>query len=314
MIQYFIKEEGKLVVLNEPRDGAWINISAPFSMDELEGVSKKFDVLSDFLTDSLDIDERPRYDRDEDVRHIVFLTPILNENREDEAIFITVPIGIIITPNHVITICGFDNPVLELFIDDKVRNFDPSDSAGFVLQIFEQNVYRFLSCLKRLNLKRNMIEKELYNSSRNKELRSLISIERSLVYFVNALSANELMGMKIKRTDFLHIMSDEDKVDLLEDILIDTRQALEMANIYTNILKGTMDSYTNIINNNLNIIIQRLTLITIILYVPTLIASLFGMNVPIPFSDKPWAFYLILFIAVILSLLLAWFFKKRDLF
>jgi magnesium transporter len=314
MVQYFFKEQGKLTLLSEPRPGAWIHIVAPFSTEELEEIAERFDFHVDFLTDSLDIDERPRFDRDEDVRHIVVQSPVLNENREDEAIYITVPIGIVLTPNHVITVSPFESPVLEQFIKNRVKNFDPSDSAQFVLQIMEQNVFRFLNCLKKLNLKRNMIEKELYHSSRSQELRSLLTIEKSLVYFVNALSANELMGMKMKRTDFLQLGKDEDKLDLLEDILIDTKQALEMANIYTNILNGTMDAYSSIISNNLNIIIQRLTLVTIILYVPTLIASLFGMNVPLPFPEENWSFYAIVLIAIVCSLLLAWFFRRRNLF
>lgn len=315
MIRYYAKEDGKLKELEEPEVSCWVNISPPFSHEELEEVALQFDVPLDFLTDSLDIDERSRYEREDDVRLIVVNTPILNEaEEENDAIYITVPIGIILTIEHVITITSHENPVLQLFLDDKVKNFNPSDESYFVLQILEQNVYRFLTCLKKLNLKRNLIEQELYDSSRNKELKQLLSIEKSLVYFVNTLSANELLKLKMKRTDFLHIRDDEDKADLFEDIIIDNSQAMEMANVYTNILNGTMDAYGSIISNNLNITIRRLTLITIILMVPTLVASFYGMNVPLPLESKGYAIYIIMACSVAISLLVAWYFQRKRLF
>ncbi len=317
MIKYYIKEKGLLKELEEPEVSCWVNISAPFSVEELEEVAQKFDVPLDFLTDSLDIDERSRYEREEDVRLVVVNTPLGNPNIEDiDAIFITVPIGIILTIEHIITITSYENPILETFLNGRVKNFNPSDESSFVLQILEQTVYRYLNCLKQLNKKRNLIEKELYDSSRNEELKQLLRIEKSLVLFVNSLSSNELLKMKMKRTDFLHIREDEDKTDLFEDIIIDNSQALEMANIYTNILNGTMDAYGSIISNNLNITMKSLTSITIILMVPTLVASFYGMNVGLPFKGEgmPHYFLFIISISLILSGLLAWYFQKKRLF
>lgn len=315
MIRYYTKEDRTLRELEEPQFGCWVNISPPFSHEELEELSQQFDIPLDFLTDSLDIDERSRYEREDDVRLIVVNTPILNKiEEENDAIYITVPIGIILTPDQMITITAYENPVLQLFLDGKVRGFNPNEESEFVLQIMEQNVYRFLTCLKKLNLKRNLIEKELYDSSRNKELKQLLSIEKSLVYFVNSLSANELLKMKMKRTDFLKIREDEDKSDLFEDIIIDNSQALEMANIYTNILNGTMDAYGSIISNNLNITIRRLTLITIILMVPTLVASFYGMNIPLPLEGEPYALPIIVAVSISLSLLVTWYFQRKRLF
>ena len=228
--------------------------------------------------------------------------------------YITVPVGIILLPDYLLTITSYENPVLQLFLDDKIKHFNPSDDSAFVLQIMEQNVYRFLTGLKKLNLRRNLIEKELYDSSQNKQLVELLSIEKSLVYFMNSLSANELLKMKMKRTDFLQIRSDEDKTDLFEDIIIDNSQALEMANVYTNILNGTMDAYGSIISNNLNLTIRRLTLITIILMVPTLIASFYGMNVPLPAQESPYMSMIIIGASVVLSLLVTWYFQRKRLF
>lgn len=316
MISYYAKSEGKLTELSEPQEGCWINICPPFDRSELEETASQLDVPLDFLTDPLDIDERSRYEREDDTRLIIVNTPYQNDNPTagGNAVFITIPIGIILTADYLITIAPAENPVLSRFLDNKVKNFDPQEHRLFVLQIFEQNVLRFLTCLKQLNTKRNLIERELYDSSRSKELKSLLSIEKSFVFFVNSLSANELLKMKMKRTDFLKINKDEELTDLFEDIIIDNSQASEMSKIYTEILNGTMDSYSSIVSNNLNIVIQRLTMITIILMVPTLVASFYGMNVPVPMENNPYAFIIILLIAVIVSLLVAWYFQRKRMF
>ena len=268
MIRYYTSVNGKLVELDAIQHGCWVNISPPIGGSTLEDFSISHDIPLDFLTDSLDMDERSRYEREEDVRLILVNCPILNEadHLDNEAIYITAPIGIITTPENIFTICPVDIPVLQRFLEDRVKGLDISHPSKFVLQIFEQTVYSYLDSLKKLNLKRHLIERELYDSSRTSELKQLLRIEKSLVYFVNSLSSNELLKMKMKRTDFLKLSDDEDLTDLFEDIIIDNGQALEMSNVYTNILSGTMEAYASIISNNLNIFIQRLTVVTIILY------------------------------------------------
>ncbi|GAB4254363.1 MAG: magnesium transporter CorA family protein [Saprospiraceae bacterium] len=316
MIKYYTREQGRVKELLEPEAGSWINISPPFTPEELEEVAQQFDIPLDFLTDPLDIDERSRYEKDEDMKLIILSTPILNPLEEDiDAIFITIPMGIVLTPDHLITISAYENPVLSLFLENKVKNFDPEDEQLFVLQLFEQNVYRFLNCLKQLNQRRNLIEKELYFSSRNQELKYLLSIEKSLVYFASSLSDNELLKMKMKRTDFLGLRDDEDKIELFEDVIIDNSQALQMANMYTNILNGTMDAYGSIISNNLNLTIKRLTTITIILMVPTLVASFLGMNVALPVdAEASHTFWLVIVISILCSFVLGWYFQRKNLF
>ncbi len=315
MTRYYTREKRRLVELTEPDPGCWVHLAPPFAPDELDEFARRFDFDPAFLTDSLDLDERSRYERDGDVRFVLINTPVKNKNAaaENEAYFITVPIGILLTIEHVVTISAFETPVLEKFLENNVRDFNPADEKRFVLQLLEQNVYHFLSCLKTLNLRRNRIEKELMNSSRNAELRQLLSIEKSLVYFVNSLSANELLKMKMKRTDFLHINGDEDLTDLFEDIIIDNSQALSMANVYTNILNGTMDAYSSIISNNLNQVIHRLTIITVVLMVPTLISSFLGMNIPNGIPEHPWAFYLTIVVAGVITGGLYWIMQRRKM-
>lgn len=318
MVSYYATRNGRLEEVGEREERCWIKLSPPFGAEELSAFAEKYSLPLDFLTDPLDTDERSRYEREEDARLIVVNTPVLSRSEVDnEGIYITVPIGIILTTDHLITICSWDqHPVLKLFVENKIRNVNTARRTDFVLRIFEHTVYRFLTCLKRLNVKRNLIEQELYDSSRNRELKQLLSIEKSLVYFINALNGNELLKMKMKRTDFLGIRHDEQQADLFEDIIIDNGQALEMANIYTNILNGTMDAYGSIISNNLNITIQRLTLITIILTVPMVIASFFGMNVQVPFQANLgiWAFLGIIALSILLSIAVIYYFRRKRMF
>ncbi len=316
MMYCFNKENGELREIKDPKDAVWINMYPPFEHGELDKIADDLYIPLDFLTDSVDIDERSRYEKDEDTILMLISSPILNDDdKENEAIYLTIPVGIILTDNKIVTITSKENPILEKFMEDKIKNFDPNDRKMFVLQIFEQNVYRFLECLKKLNLKRNLIEQVLYNSSRNEELQQLLRIEKSLVYFVNSLNANELLKLKIKRTDLLKIADDENHADLFEDIIIDNGQALGMSNVYTNILSGTMEAYASIVSNNMNIFIHRLTLITIILMVPTLVASFYGMNLKyLPFQESRFAFPFIILFSVVLGFGLIWFFRSKQRF
>ncbi|MBK8347963.1 MAG: magnesium transporter CorA family protein [Saprospiraceae bacterium] len=314
MITYLAKQNGVMKELDGLERASWINVFPPFEHGELEKLATTLEIPLDFLTDSLDVDERSRYEKEDDCTFILINSPILNdEGKDSEAIYITVPIGIVLTSGYILTICSNENPVLDKFQENKVKNFDPADKNMFVLQIFEQNVYRFLECLKKLNLKRNLIEQELYNSSRSSELQQLLRIEKSLVYFVSSLSTNELLKMKIKRTDLLKIGNEEPYADLFEDIIIDNSQALEMSNVYTNILSGTMEAYASIISNNLNVIIHRLTIVTIILLVPSMVAGFYGMNLDyLPFKSLKYAFPFIILVSIVLGFGVVYYFSRKK--
>lgn len=316
MVRYFEKQKkAKLKELDVLKKGCWVNISPPFNAVEIDQLAEQLDIPIDFLTDPLDIDERTRFEIEDDVKFIVVNTPALNEKgRDDLTLYITVPIGIIITSEHIITISSYETAVMQKFIEEKVRSFNPQDFSLFILQILEQNVYTYLRCLKDINVRRNIIEKEVYESSQNKDLKRLLSLEKSLVYFVTALSSNALLKQKIHRMDLLSIQTDEEKADLLEDIMIDNSQAQEMAHIYTNILSNTMDALASMISNNLNEVMQRLTLITIILMVPTLVASFYGMNVNnLPLQESPYAFWFLLGGSMLFSFSLVIFFRSKRM-
>jgi len=315
MIRYFKTQIGKLDELQHTQKDCWINIYPPFNHEHLKKISTLYNIPLDFLIDSLDIDERARFEREDGIDLIVLKTPIQNNDGDiRNATFITVPIGIILAEDAIITISPYENPVINSFLNNNVKNFTTLDRKKFVLQLFERNVFYFLFFLKEINNERNQFEKELYDSMRNEELSRMLSIEKSLVYFVTSLRSNELLKLKIQRTDFIKIKEIEEHTEFLEDIIVDNSQALEMANIYTNILSGTMDAFASIISNNLNVVMKRLTSVTIVLMIPTLIASFYGMNVRVPLEKSSYAFFYIIAISIMLSLALIWFFVRKRWF
>lgn len=316
MIRIYKKINEPVREIAAPEPDCWINIYPPFNEENLKQLSSELDIPDDFLMDSIDINEKSRYERDEDVKLIVINTPISNieDNAIDsDSLYITIPVGIILTNDKIITISSFPNPLMEWFERTVVYNLNSSDRERFVLKILERNVAYYTHYLKEINRRIADIEKELYNSYRNQELSKMLNIQKSLVYFVTDLRANELVMMKMQRTNFLGL-ADEESEDIIQDIIIDNSQALEMATVYTNILSGTMDAMGSIISNNLNHVMQVLTSVTIVLMVPTLIASLYGMNVGLPLQDKPFAFPVILGVSLVLTFVIVWLFIRKRWF
>lgn len=190
------------------------------------------------------------------------------------------------------------------------RNADKRNMM--VLKIFEKVIQTYLEYLKEINNRRNQYEQSLYDSNSNEDLLKLMRIQKSLVYIITALRGNELLMLKLERTNFLQL-NDEEK-EFLQDLIVDASQALEMANTYTNILSSTLDAFASIISNNLNSVMKRLTSITIILSLPALVTSIYGMNVDIPYSHSAHAFYIPVIISLIVSVIIAWYFMKKKWF
>ena len=314
MISYYSIKEGKLIDLKGLERNCWVNITPPFDTKNLEILSEELGIPVDYLTDSLDIDEKSRFEDEESVKLIVCNTPVGNEQSDSQAKipFITIPIGIIITNDIIITISSQKNQVLNYFLTTKDKNVNTENKNRFILQLFDKNVHFFMFYLRKINKLEEEYEQELYNSMKNKALRQLLNFEKSLVYFVTSLRSNELMMIKMQRTKFLDLTEEEN--DLLDDAIVDVSQALEMSNIYTNILGNSMDAFASIISNNLNMVMKRLTSVTIVLMVPTLIASFYGMNVKLPFQNSPIAFLLTVSFSIALSFIMFWFFMKKKWF
>jgi magnesium transporter len=312
MIQYFKNINQQTVEIDNPENGAWVNVSPPLKQEEFSELSTGLDIPIDFLTDSLDIDERSRFEEDDNVKLIVIKTPTENNSfNESDAYYITIPICIILTHNQIVTVNSFDNPAIKKFLNT-FQNRQTDEKNMMVLKIFEKITQAYMEYLKEINLRRNVMEQKLYASNRNEELLEMMRIQKSLVYFVTALRSNEMLLMKISRTNFLGLT--EDEKEILEDLIVDISQGLEMANIYTNILSSTLDAFASIIANNQNEVLKRLSVITIVLTFPVLVASIYGMNVPIPYQNSPHAFWIPIILSLGISLVIGWFFLRKKLF
>jgi magnesium transporter len=312
MIQYFKNIEGQTIEIDKPEKGIWVNLVPPFKDEEFIDLSEALEIPIVFLRDSLDIDERPRFEHEDQVKFVVIKTPTENNSFNDsDAFYITIPICIILTETQIVTVNSFDNGAIKKFLNSFQKRH-PDKKNIMLLKVFEKVVHNFMEFLKEINHRRNQYENSLYESNSNVDLLNLMRIQKSLVYFVTALRSNELLMMKLERTNFLGL--NEEERELLNDLIIDTSQALEMANIYTNILTSTLDAFASIISNNLNAVMKRLTSITIILSLPALVAAIYGMNVDIPFMHSPHAFYIPVILSLLVSFLLSWYFMKRKWF
>ncbi len=311
MIQYFKNINHTTVEVDKPEEGTWVNVLPPLKQEEFTELSNKLDIPIDFLTDSLDIDERSRFEKDSTVKLLVIKTPTENNSfNESDAYYITIPICVILTHNQIVTVNSFENTAIKKFLST-FQNRHPDKKNMMVLKIFEKVVQNFMEHLKEINQRRNVFEQKLYDASRNEHLLELMRIQKSLVYFVTALRSNELLFIKLERTNFLGL--NEEEKEFLNDLIVDNSQALEMANIYTNILSSTLDAFASIIANNQNQVLKRLAVITIVLTFPVLISSLFGMNVPSGFEHSPYAFYIVVFLSLAIALIVGWLFLRKKI-
>ncbi len=313
MVQYYKNINRQTLEINQAEGANWINVTPPFQENEIDNLSASLNIPRDFLTDTLDIEERARYEAEDGVKLIILKTPVENQSlNESDADFVTIPISIIITErSQVVTVNSFENVAIRRFLNTFAKRH-PERPNMMVLKIFEKVVMDFMEVLKEINHRRNILEQKLYDANRNEELLYLMRIQKSLVYFVTALRSNELLLMKMERTNFLNC--DEEEREALSDLIIEFSQALEMADTYTNILSSTMDAFASIINNNMNLVMKRLTSITILISLPTLIASFFGMNVAVPFEHEMRGFFFAIVLSLCTGVFTALYFNKKRWF
>ena len=305
-------ETNQLQEIKEFKKGSWINLVNP-SEKEIKKVCQSINIQEDFIRDALDYEEKARIDSEEDDNTILFVldVPII-EKGEDNDIYTTMPLGmIVVRDDFFITVSLRKNKIIEDFEKRKIRNFQTYKKTRFIFQIFYLNSSYYLTYLKQINKETEIAEYILKNSMKNKELLKLLSLEKGLVYFATSLKSNEMVMEKTMRGKIVKLYEDDE--DILEDAIIENRQAIEMAQIYTNILNGTMDAYASIISNNLNGVMKFLTSITIVLAIPTMISSFWGMNVKLPFENSNLGFIIMVAIAVVLTLGVTWWLKRKDM-
>jgi magnesium transporter len=296
--------------LNTFQPNCWIN-SQELTNEEVEELISEHKVPRDFIMDVLDTDERSRIEVDDDIVMIILRVPLNNQNNGIP--FITVPLGIFISGSQIITICSRKTEIIPSLMkavnDNKISIANQFD---YVLRIFLISAVWFLQFLKEINVQTALIEKDLENATKNKELHRLLHMEKCLVFFITSLKSNEMVLAKMRNgRNMKGIEHDE---DLMEDVIIETKQALEMSNVYSDIQSGMMDAFASIISNNLNVIMKQLTSVTIILMIPTLVASLYGMNVPNSFEGTSFAFGYVIAISITLSLVGVLLFKWKNWF
>ena len=298
--------------IEEVKKGSWINMISP-SNEEIKQICKKLQINEDFIRDSLDSEEKPRIEIEEDDGTILFVidVPVIEKENETNE-YTTMPLGIIfVRDDYIITVSLRKYMVIERFVKSKIKNFATYMKSRFLFQIMLENSSEYLKYLKRINKETEIAESTLKNSMKNRELLKMLSLEKSLVYFTTSIRANEVVMEKTLRGKFIKLYEDDE--DILEDAIIENKQAIEMGKIYSDILNGTMDAYASIISNNLNGVMKFLTSITIVLAIPTMVSSFWGMNVKLPFETQKYGFIIMIAISGLLTLIVTWWLKKKDM-
>ena len=299
--------EGKMTQLSSVTDGCWVNLINP-SEDELKTVAATLAVEPAFLRAALDEEETSRIDKEDGSTLIIVDTPAMEQD-ETGVVYSTLPMGIIVTDKHIITVCLKETSVVRDLQNGVVRDVQTGQRTRFILNILLLVAKRYLNYLKQIDKTYNHMERQLYKSQRNKELIQLLDLEKSLVYFNTSLKANEVTLEKILRGRIVTLY--EEDHDLLEDVLIEVRQAIEMAQIYSDIISGMMDAFASVISNNLNVIMKLLASVTILMTVPNIVFSFYGMNVGVlPFAGSFWPPLLISVAIIVAAGVIL---KKNDL-
>lgn len=301
----------ELVKLTTYEDGMWVNMVNPTEA-EINNICENLKVEPDYIRAALDEEERARIEFENGQTLIIVDIPIVEQDGKVE-VYTTIPLGIIVLKEAIITICLKESSLINHFVLNKIKTFYTFFKNRFILQLLHKNATLYLNHLRHIDKLSNSIEQDLHESMKNKELIQLLKLEKSLVYFSTSLKANELVLEKMLRLDYIKKYPED--TDLLEDVIIENKQAIEMANIYSSILSGTMDAFASVISNNVNIVMKFLTSVTIVMAIPTMVASFYGMNViNIPFAHNKFSFFIIIMITAILTGLAVFYLAKKKMF
>lgn len=310
-IYYTNTDNNKTEILKEYKKGSWINMVSP-SEEEIEDVCKNLNIQDDFIRYSLDAEEKARIDIEDDGTMLFIVDIPIIEKENDSEIYTTMPIGmIVVRDDYFITVSLKNNSIIKELKNKINKSIVTYKKSRLIFQILYQNAATFLNLLKKINKETEIAENVLKNSMKNKELLKLLSLEKSLVYFTTSLKANEVVMEKTLRGKIIKLYEEDE--DILEDAIIENKQAMEMSKIYSDILNGTMDAYASIISNNLNGVMKFLTSITIILSIPTMVASFWGMNVRVPMQDNIFGFFIITIVSILTAIVAMIWLKKKDM-
>jgi magnesium transporter len=313
MIEIFITENGAVKQIEKPQPGCWIYIVNP-DEKETSAVASEFHIDTESLRAALDEEEISRIEVGDDYTMVLVNIPTY-KNRDKEQWYCTIPLSIIILNDALITVCLEDTPILDAFIHERVRDFRTHMKTRFIFQILYRISSLYLQYLHSIDKKSGIVEEKLQSSTKNRELIELLKLEKSLVFFTTALRSNEIVLEKMLRSESIKKFPED--TELLEDVIIENKQAIEMTNIYSGILSGMMDAFASVISNNLNIVMKFLAIVTIIMSIPTMIFSAYGMNIAagsMPFANNPYGFIIIIALSLILSLIVTVILAKIKIF
>lgn len=315
MIEIFKTVDGKtLEKIDTVEKDCWISMTNPTPL-EIHQISSVCEIEEDVLKTALDAEERARIEKEDDYTLMIVDIPAAEKEiveKQEKDRYTTMPLAIVHLDDYIITVCLIETPVLTHMRSGRMKGFSTHKKTRFILQIFYRVATEFLQYLRSINRQSELIEDRLHVSQKNKELFELLELQKSLVYFTTSLRANEGVFEKMLKSEKVKRYPDDE--DLLEDVIIENKQAMEMANIYNGILSGMVDTFASVISNNLNIVMKFLATVTIVMSIPTMIASFYGMNVPLPGHDNPYGFYIVLGFALLLSCIVALIFHKKDIF
>ncbi|NJD04414.1 MAG: magnesium transporter CorA family protein [Ruminiclostridium sp.] len=312
MLQIYKTVNDELKPVEKFEDGVWANLVNP-SEEEIIKVCSEMEVDPEYFRAALDEEERARIEHENGQFLIIVDVPVIDKDGINN-LYSTIPMGIILLKDAIITVCLRENTIIKDFEKKRIKSFYTYYKTRFVFQLLYKNAAQYLQYLKYIDKASSRIEKDLHKSMKNKELIQLLKLEKSLVYFSTSLKANEIVLEKLLKHEAVKKYPDD--TDLLEDVIIENKQAIEMANIYSSILTGIMGAYASVISNNVSIVMKFLASITIVMAIPTMVASFFGMNVLIPFklADYPHAFAVVMGVAAALSIISAIILAKRKMF
>lgn len=311
MVKIYLTKKGVLEQIEEPVKGCWINMIHPTEKELLE-IEEKFKIEADDLRAALDEEEAARLTKEDDYTLVLMDIPVIEEKNGKER-FSTIPLGIILAKTAIITVCLESTPILNFNLKNKRSLIDTTFKTRLLLQILLESAKLYLKYLRQINKQSEQIELVLHRSVENPALLEMMELGRSLLYFTTSLKANNAVLEKLTKT--AAITRYEEDEDLLEDVIIESKQASEMAETYSGVINGTMDAYSSIISNNMNVIQKFIAIVAIIITIPSMVFDAYGMNIDgVPFETHPNAFAIIVFIALFASLLVYLYFKHKKMF
>ena len=315
MITYWQQEDGKLIEKDEEeldgRKSTWVDARS-VTRDDIAVLEEKYGIDPENMLDILDPDELSRLEKNDDFNYTLTILRLPVFSPVDDISYFCAPLGIIMKEKLFITICWTDCEVLKDFAANRIKELKLNDFPAFAIRFLSRSDTAFLRYLKELNRRATTIQNEMLRSVQNHELIQLLNIQKSLVYFSTSLKSNQMLLEKFRKTKLIKL--DEDDQDWLDDVEIDNRQAMEMADTYSNIMATMNDAFASVLSNNLNIVMKMMTGWNLVLMVPTIISSFYGINVPLPWQNSGWTGVIIIFVSSILFSVLAYFaFMKRNI-